>query len=136
MTVILCLSEGGGMLFNKRRQSRDRKVISDVVAMLEGRPLNITDFSKKYLSENGIDTRVWDDPLKECGADDFVFVENLRLCPYAKKIKRLVIYKWNTVYPTDFRIDVEPEKLNMKLLSSIDFEGYSHDKITREIWER
>ena len=134
MTVIVCLSEGGGMLFNKRRQSRDRKVLADIAVMIGDKPLRISDFSLKYLSDSGIEVAVSPDPLGDSEKGDFVFVENLALLPYADKTDRLVIYKWNTVYPTDTRIDINPEKEGMALESTLDFEGYSHEKITKEIW--
>ena len=31
MKLIVCLSEGNGMMFNNRRQSRDRVLIADMV---------------------------------------------------------------------------------------------------------
>ena len=137
MTVVVCLSDGEGMLFNKRRQSRDRALIKDVADMCgEKKALCISGFSEKYLKESGIAVCVFDNPLKAAGDGDVVFVENLPLAPYLYKIKRLVIYRWNRTYPTDFKIDINPEKSGMTLVSTLDFQGYSHEKITKEIWNK
>ena len=35
MKVIVCIDDNGGMLFNKRRQSRDRKVLEDISLMTD-----------------------------------------------------------------------------------------------------
>ena len=45
MNVILCVDENMGMLFNKRRQSRDSKVLEDIFGMTES--LWIHPFSEK-----------------------------------------------------------------------------------------
>ena len=49
--IIVCLDDNGGMLFNNRRQSRDRVVCEDVVKNLNGEKLFISPFSQ-ILFEN------------------------------------------------------------------------------------
>ena len=53
MTVALCIDDRGGMLFNKRRQSRDRVLVEELVrfAESEGARILISPFSK-LLFEN------------------------------------------------------------------------------------
>ena len=51
MTVFVCIDDRGGMLFNKRRQSRDSKVIEDVVRTVGDGVLYISDFSELLFSE-------------------------------------------------------------------------------------
>ena len=37
ITVALCIDERGGMIFNKRRVSRDRVLIAELVGSVEGK---------------------------------------------------------------------------------------------------
>ena len=63
---------------------------------------------------------------------DFCFVEKTSLKDYEDKIKTLVLFKWNKVYPSDMKLDVSLD--NRTLESTFDFKGTSHDKITCEVW--
>ena len=51
MNVIICLDDNNGMLFNNRRQSRDKALLSDVFGNLQGERLYITSFSEKLMAE-------------------------------------------------------------------------------------
>ena len=51
-------------------------------------------------------------------------------------ISRLIIYNWNRRYPFDRQLDISPAKMGFKLVSVTEFEGSSHEKITKEIYER
>ena len=46
MKIIVCLDDFGGMLFNFRRQSRDRVLIADVMADIADKKIYILEFSK------------------------------------------------------------------------------------------
>lgn len=132
MTVFICLDDRGGMLFNKRRQSRDAKVIEDVIRCSDDGLLYISDFSEKLFAESAASVISVPDPLEAAGEDAFVFCENMHLAPYLDKIDRLIIYKWNELYPSDFKIDVEVSKCGFRLKSRREFVGKAHKKITRE----
>ncbi len=138
MTAAVCICDKGGMLFNKRRQSRDKEVIRDIEKLGEhlGGAVFISDFSVKLFSESEMSVISVSDPLESAGDGDIAFVENLSLAPYKDKIDTLIIYKWNRSYPSDFKLDLEPRNEGMELLESIDFAGHSHEKITREIWKK
>ena len=122
------------MLFNKRRQSRDKAVIKDIASIASDSVLYISEFSAKLLSESDISVIAVTDPLGAASNEDAVFVENLPLLPYRKKIDRLIIYKWNQKYPADTYLDIDPQKEGMTLAQTIDFVGNAHEKITRETW--
>ena len=49
MNIIVCIDDNQGMLFNKRRQSRDVKVLEDIATLTD--TLWISSFSEK-LFEN------------------------------------------------------------------------------------
>lgn len=132
MTVFVCIDDKGGMLFNKRRQSRDSKVIEDVARTVGEGLLYISDFSEVLFAESDASVISVPDPLDSAGDGSFVFVENLHLGEYVDKIDRLIIYKWNRKYPCDFELDVTPSTAGFKKKSTREFKGTSHDKITRE----
>lgn len=136
MTVAVCISDGGGMMFNKRRQSRDRVVTEDVLARSGDRKIITSDYSSKLFSENPDRITPVDDPLAEAEDGDFVFVEDRSLLEHKNKIKEIYIYKWNKKYPFDKRLDFSPEGEGMHLAEVVEFEGNSHEKITRELWKR
>ncbi len=134
MTVILCIDDRGGMLFNKRRVSRDRAVIKDIEKEAEDGMLYISDFSELLFSESSISVLSVPEPLSAAGKGDYVFVENYTLGGKIDKIDKLIIYKWNRKYPFDFSLDINPPDFGFSLISTCDFKGNSHDKITKEIY--
>lgn len=132
MKVIICLDDDNGMLFNGRRLSRDREVVSKISEIIEGGRLWITEFSK-MLFEDGV--IVDNQMLDKAAEDEFCFVENLRLSERLSKIEKLYLFKWNRRYPSDMKIDFSISE-NFHLISREDFEGNSHEKMTLEVWER
>ena len=64
---------------------------------------------------------------------DFVCDENSTI-PYENEIKKLIIFKWNRVYPADQHLDIDPEK--MTKVQEEEFVGFSHEKITMEVYEK
>ena len=134
MTVIVCIDERGGMLFMKRRVSKDRELINDVIKTVGDGTLYISDFSEQLFADSDISVMSVPDPLECAKKEDFVFVENFELKPASERIEKLMVYNWNRKYPFDFSIDISPLQEGFKLLESYDFKGYSHDKITKEIY--
>ena len=129
MKIIICLDDNGGMLFNNRRQSRDRVVCEDVVKNLNGEKLFISPFSQ-ILFEN------YKDDVLAC--EDFLtkgrvcFVENQVLS--SCNADEVIVYRWNRVYPSDFYCDIDFSKYS--LAEQAEIEGFSHEKITKEIYKR
>ena len=136
MKVIVCLDDKRGMLFNERRQSRDRVLNADVAKMTEGCRLLVAPYSK-MLFEDICPTLVCDEGFLDIAEDeDFCFVENRALSIYVDKIEQVVIYWWNRRYPTDLFFDLDLEEYGFKRIFVTEFEGSSHEKITKEIFAR
>ena len=136
MTIIVCISESGGMMFNKRRQSRDRILTEDMLSLVGDRALYITEFSKKLFEESKKSPIIHCDPLSVAKGSDFVFIESLPLKEHVASIDKMIIYHWNRSYPSDFYLDTPPMENGFSLKSSYEFEGSSHERITREVWEK
>lgn len=137
MKIIVCVDDNNGMMFNKRRQSRDRVLIQDIIANLDGSNLLIAPYSEKLFEDSDIDAFfISDFILDEAAPDDFCFIENIALNKYASKINELIIYHWNRKYPADTYLDIDPTSLGMKLIATTEFVGSSHDKITKELYRK
>ena len=134
MNVILCLDDRDGMLFNHRRQSRDRTVLEDIFQNLGERQLLIRPFSLSLFREHGNRVKVEETLLENAGPEDYCFVEDLPLAPWRNKIRSITVYRWNRHYPADVSLDLDL-KTGWRLVSQQDFPGYSHDTITKEVYE-
>ena len=134
MTVIVCVDNRFGMLFNKRRLSRDRAVTEDVVTHLAGGRLYCAELSKPLF--DGIpDAVVCDDFLEKAGENDTCFVENRDIAPFKEKITKIVLYRWNRDYPADMWFD--PALLREFPRKTItELQGNSHETITKEGYEK
>ena len=134
MRVSLCVDELGGMMFNHRRVSRDREVIADVCRDAENCTLYSSEYSAPLFEDAQKKPAVSSDFLNIAKKDDLCFVESNALMPYLSKITVLTVYKWNRRYPSDVKLDIDPEKSGFKLVDVIEFAGYSHEKITKEVY--
>ena len=146
MKVIVCVDDGNGMLFNKRRQSQDRVLRDEVQKMTAGQKLWMNAYSARQFQEGsqtgenvtGVSETaaliVAEDFLRQAGENDFCFVENEKLLPYSDRITEVVVYRWNRSYPGDFHLDLDLKQ--WRLVQTTEFAGYSHEKITKEIYRK
>lgn len=135
MNVILCLDNKKGMMFNGRRQSRDRVVRERIARMAAGNVLRMNSYSAGQFREKLPNVRVSDSFMEESKAGEYCFVENTPLAPWVDQIEELTVFRWNRSYPADVRLDLELDG-GWKLAKTEDFPGYSHDKITMEVYRR
>ena len=134
IVAAVCIDDGGGMLFNNRRQSRDRLLIANLLESAKGKPLYIHPYSA--LLFDGADVTLSEDPLADCPDGGICFLEKNQLAPHADDIGVLIVYKWNTVYPCDTKLDLDPRRAGFVLREKTDFVGSSHDKITKEVYKK
>jgi len=132
--LIVCLDDNLGMLFNRRRQSRDRELIADMIRHVGEIPLWISPYSAPLFGEDHPCLRVADDPVAAAGENDFCFVENTPLPNGVSEINELIIYRWNRLYPSDMRFSCDMSAFHLAGVS--EFVGSSHDKITKEILKK
>lgn len=132
MKLILCLDDHLGMMFNHRRQSRDRHLIADLLHVVGESRLWISPYSAPLFPENVPNLTVTDEPCVEAGEADFVFAEDTDPAAHWSKVTTLIIYRWNRLYPSDQKFCGDMTGFSMT--ETYDFAGSSHDKITKEIW--
>ena len=130
MKLIVVLDDNNGMMFNNRRQSRDRVLIDDIYNSLEGK-LYIDNYSAPLFKDK--EFIVATNLLDSASSNDCCFIENKSLINYTDKIDTIVIYKWNRIYPADMYFDIKVDE-KYKLSSFKEIIGYSHEKITKETW--
>lgn len=128
MKLIVCLDDKNGMMFNKRRQSRDKILIENVLELCKGERLYTNEYSLKLFPENSVE--ICENPAEI--DDGYCFAENFLV--NEEDVEEIIAYKWNRLYPADvyFNIDLK----NWTLAESVEFEGSSHEKITRERYVR
>lgn len=136
MTIAVCVDNRGGMLFNGRRLSRDKGLVADLLALAGGAPVRTAPFSAVLFRGAEERVTVSEDFLDAAAEGELCFVENAAVAPYMDAAERFVIYRWNRDYPSDVRLDVQPEEYGLHLAESRDFAGSSHDNITREVYVR
>ena len=128
MKLIVCLDDKNGMLFNKRRQSRDKILIDNMLELCKGESLYTNEYSATLFPENSV--VICED--FENIENGFVFAENFMVDE--DKIQEIIIYKWNRVYPADTYFNISLD--GWSLVETVDFIGSSHEKITRERYVR
>ena len=136
--MILCavVDDNMGMTFNKRRQSQDKLLRSHIIEETQGSKLWINSYTAKQFEVPLADHIIVDDEfLDKAEENDFCFVENLSVAKYQNQIKKIILFKWNRVYPADAFFDIQLSEDKWKLTSVLEFEGNSHKKITKEEWE-
>lgn len=128
MKLIVCLDDKNGMLFNKRRQSRDKILIENVLKLCKGETLYTNEYSGTLFPENSVVVCENTDEIE----NGYIFAENFTVSE--EKIEEIIVYKWNRVYPADVYFNISLN--NWKLEETVDFVGSSHEKITREVYRR
>ena len=128
MKLIVCLDDKNGMLFNKRRQSRDKILIENMLELCKGETLYTNEYSALLFPENSVAVCEDFDAVEK----GFVFAENFMVSE--DEIQEIIIYKWNRVYPADTFFNISLD--SWRLAETVDFVGSSHEKITRERYVR
>ncbi len=148
MNIIICLDKNNGIGFNNRRQSRDREVIVDILEVCNNKKLWMNSYSKEMFDESIkvledyekrqellkiIDKNINVDEsfLDKVDREDYCFVESGIINDYRECVDKVIVYRWDKVYPQDEMFDIGRYRIN----NIKEIKGYSHDVIIREIYE-
>ena len=116
MILMACVDGRNGMAFNCRRQSRDRAVRADLLA-------EVGEQSRLCVDESF---------LEKAGPGEPCFVEDRSVAPFAGRVERVVLYRWDRAYPADLYWDLSLE--GWTLARREEFPGFSHEIITKEVY--
>lgn len=133
MKLIVCVDENNGMLFNNRRQSRDRNVIQNIIDLVKEEKFWINSYSEN-LFKFKIEYNLFENNFDEISEEDYYFVENVSPKLLEEKINEIILYNWNRTYPADIFFDISLDDWQLK--SEKEFEGFSHEKITQRTYTR
>ena len=134
MRIILALDDSNGMMFNHRRQSSDIVVRNRIKELINGELLYLNAYSAGQFMDTDIRLSMDEDFIHKAGRGEYCFVEDKKLSDMREDIEEFVIFRWNRKYPSDFALDVLPEECGMSCVSTEEFAGNSHEKITMEMW--
>ena len=135
MILIVCIDERNGMIFNNRRQSRDRILTNHIIEKTKGKTLWITEFSQDIFDVVDNKHIIIDNYFYEkADKEDFCFVEDIAVNTLIDKVDKIIIYNWNRCYPADVYFDISLE--NWLVTSENEFIGSSHKRITEKIYVR
>lgn len=136
MIIIAVVDNRNGLMFNHRRQSQDKILREKILKMTADSKLWINHYTEKQFIDTA-DCRqlnIDDNFLNKAAHDEYCFVENSSLQKFEARIEKIILFKWNRDYPRDFVFDINLSSGQWKLTHSEDFAGYSHEKITMEVY--
>ena len=133
--VAITLDDKNGLMFNKRRQSRDKSVIADLCHKTNGF-IYISQYSALLFEDFQDRIQIVDDPLIECPDGACAFVEGRTLKDFLPEIDELIVYNWNRLYPSDMKLDINIIDCGFKMNAKYEFAGNSHDKITKGVYKK
>lgn len=132
MKLYVCLDDRNGMLFNRRRQSRDKAVLEDIRSQVPG-DLTIDPFSEKMIRDAGIPCALLPEDA-EPEQDAHFFLENRDPAALVAQADRVVLYRWNRHYPADVHWQIDLTGEGFSPSERTEFPGNSHETITKEVY--
>lgn len=137
MKVIVCLDDNAGILFNKRRVSRDAAVYEDIMGQLGDGNICMAPYSAKLFAAYPESRLCIDENfLEKAAKEDICFLEADIPAEVFGEIQEMVIYRWNREYPSDIKLSCLKEVEAWELMQRAEFPGKSHKIITKEVYRR
>ena len=133
MILIVCIDDAGGMMFNHRRQSQDRVLRARLSELAGDAKLWVTPYTARQFEE-GARICVSDAPWLDAGVGEYYFAEDGEVS--LNRAEKVYLYRWNRLYPADRKFDCDLAAAGFSLCHSEDFAGYSHEKITEELYKK
>lgn len=134
MNLIVCLDQRNGMLFGGRRQSMDRLLRERMLQVVADKKLWMNSYTARQFETLPEAVVVDDSFLVNAALDDYCFVENSDINAAISKARKVIIYRWDRIYPSDVTFPIQFLS-NFKRMSEYKFQGYSHKEITEEVFE-
>lgn len=133
ITAIVCVDDSMGLMFNKRRQSKDSELRKWILTFLDGKKLFMDSYTHGQFSDEPQDHLVVSDSyISEMSDGDICFTEkNADALPAGCDY---IVCRWNRRYPSDVKLTADPAAYSIELLAEIP--GSSHEKMTIEHWRR
>jgi len=131
MIIIAAVDDNHGMMFNNRRISQDKVLRQKIMEIVNDKKIWMNHYSWKQFSDiDGSQINADESFLTKAIEGEYCFIENNSISQYKKNIEKIILFKWNRSYPSDFSFDFSLEKWS--LINTCDFVGSSYEKITME----
>lgn len=136
MKLIACVDDKMGMMFHRRRQSRDRAMLENLVNMCGNSRLWIAPESEQLLKEMDVSLEIAEDFLNRAGEGEYCLIETWpeqlseEFCE--KYVEALILYHWNRNYPADQFFNIDLNKWQLDTVE--EFVGTSHECIRKELY--
>lgn len=135
MNIIVCLDDQYGMMFNARRQSRDRILCEKLLEIVADHKLWVSKYTAQlFPAMDGI--CISENLFSDAGENDYCFVEDAEIEALLSKAHRVIMFCWNRVYPADVFFPVDILENCFTRVKREDFPGSSHKTITMEEYVR
>jgi len=135
MIIVVALDDKNGMMFNNRRQSKDRFMLDNLLELTRECCLRVGSDSQGLFEDVSAENLyIGEDYLSGAQSGDYCFVENPDDLSDDIFIEGIVEYFWNRAYPADKVFNINPQECGLNLIEETEFEGYSHETITRKIF--
>ena len=135
LILIACVDDGMGMMFNKRRVSRDDTVIKRMIEIADNKRIWMSQYSYPLFENVKTENIVADDScFDKASSDEYCFIENLSVANHKDKIDKIILFRRNRSYPSDIKFDIDLNEWKMN--SSEEFAGNSHECITMEVYSK
>lgn len=128
MTIILCLDDKNGLSFNNRRQSRDKILIEDII---QNNNVYILERSACLFAEYSVNKV---NNVSDLPNDAVYFHEITDPKDIIDRFDTVIIYRWNRHYPSNIKFEFAIN--DYKKIYEEEFVGFSHDKITKEVYNK
>lgn len=138
MIAIVCADDKGGIMFNHRRQSQDRKLRKRILDIADGKTLWMSTYSAKQFAKDSHCSKLCidDDFAWKAENGDFAFFEGDSLAAVDNRLERVIVFRWNRTYPSDQYLDIDFDNGSWKCEHIGDFRGSSHEQISEEVYTR
>ena len=118
MNIIVCVDKSNGMMFNNRRQSQDKELISKIIELTSGARLLMSEYSAQMFLGN-LDIVANNDFISQAQSGDFAFIEETEIPN--ESIEDIYIFNWNRDYPADKYFDFDLKANGYKRVKKIPF---------------
>ena len=137
MILIACTDDDGGLAFNRRRLSMDRVVRERILEMSKDSRLWMNHYSYQQFEQyEAGQINVCEEFLNEAVPGDYCLIEDIHVGEFAPWVEKVILFKWNRSYPHDLELDLYLAYPAWQLVIREEFPGNSHDKLTKEVYER
>ena len=129
MHLIVCVEDQGGVSFAGRRLSSDCVLTEYILSLTAHSRLWIAPYSAKLYA--GEKVSVAEDYLTRCQPGEYCLLEKDISLIHSNTLESVTLCRWNRRYPATEYFSQEL-LAGMRLASTVDFPGNSHENITVE----